>query len=86
MKEEKNEKNLPYKVVLIGDSGVGKTCIMAQFINNKFDPNTIANICAQFIQKILEFPDGKKITFHFWDTAGQEKYRALAKFFTKMQM
>jgi small GTP-binding protein len=84
MKEEENNKEKrPFKVVLIGDSGIGKTCIMAQFINNKFDPNTIANICAQFIQKILEFPDGKKITFHFWDTAGQEQYHSLAKIFYK---
>ena len=84
MKEEENNKEIPpLKVVLIGDSGIGKTCIMARFIKNKFDPNTIASITAQFIQKILEFPDGKKITFHFWDTAGQEQYHSLAKIFYK---
>ena len=58
---------------------------MAQFINNKFDPNTIISFSAQFIQKILEFPDGKK-TFHFLDTAGQEKYGYLIKIFSKMQI
>ena len=41
----------PYKVVLIGESGVGKTCIIAQFTNGKFDPNTVTSLTAQYIQK-----------------------------------
>ena len=53
----KNKNNFPYKVVIIGNSGVAKTCIMAQFINNKFDKNIITSFSCQFIQKILEFPD-----------------------------
>lgn len=81
--EENKEKSIPYKVVLIGESGVGKTCIMAQFISNKFDPDSITNSTAQFFLKNLEMPDGKILTFHFWDTAGQEKYRSLAKIFYK---
>ena len=83
MAEEKNqEKKNTYKVVLIGESGVGKTCIMAQFIKNKFDPNTITSATSQFFLKNLEI-DGTKITFHFWDTAGQEKYRSLTRIFYK---
>ena len=81
--EENKEKSIPYKVVLIGESGVGKTCIMAQFISNKFDPDSITSSTAQFFLKNLEMPDGKILTFHFWDTAGQEKYRSLAKIFYK---
>jgi len=73
----------PYKVVLIGESGVGKTCIIAQFTSGKFDPSTISSLTAQFIRKTLEFPEGKSITFDIWDTAGQEKYRSLAKIFYK---
>ena len=73
----------PYKVVLIGESGVGKTCIIAQFTNGKFDPNTVTSLTAQYIKKIIEFPDGRSLTFDIWDTAGQEKYRSLAKIFYK---
>ena len=72
-----------YKVVLIGESGVGKTCIIAQFTNGKFDPNTVTSLTAQYIRKNVDLPDGETITFDIWDTAGQEKYRALAKIFYK---
>jgi small GTP-binding protein len=72
------------KVVLLGESGVGKTSIIAQFVNNKFDPDCISSLTAQFVSKIVEFPEEKKaIKFDIWDTAGQEKFRSLAKVFYK---
>ena len=73
----------PYKVVLLGESGVGKTCIIAQFTSGTFDANTVTSLTAQFIRKTMEFADNKNITFDIWDTAGQEKYRSLAKIFYK---
>ena len=73
----------PYKVVLLGESGVGKTCIIAQFTNGTFDANTVTSLTAQFIRKTMEFADKKSIIFDIWDTAGQEKYRSLAKIFYK---
>ena len=73
----------PYKVVLLGESGVGKTCIIAQFTNGTFDANTVTSLTAQFIRKTMDFADNKYITFDIWDTAGQEKYRSLAKIFYK---
>ena len=81
--DENNKKDTSYKVVLIGESGVGKTCILAQFVNNEFDPETITSDTSQVIHKKLDLADGKKITFYFWDTAGQEKYRSLARLFFK---
>ena len=72
------------KVVLLGEAGVGKTCIISQFISGVFDPDTISSLSAQFISKTIEFKDiNKTIKFDIWDTAGQEKYRALAKIFYK---
>ena len=72
------------KVVLLGESGVGKTCIIAQFTSGQFDPDTVTSLSAQFISKTVEFEEGQKaIKFDIWDTAGQEKYRALAKIFYK---
>ena len=72
------------KVVLLGESGVGKTSIISQFVNGKFDPDCISSLTAQFVSKIVEFPEEKKaIKFDIWDTAGQEKFRSLAKVFYK---
>ena len=74
----------PVKVVLIGESGVGKTSIIAQFTSGKFDPDCVTSLSAQFISKTIEFNNLEKaIKFDIWDTAGQEKYRALAKIFYK---
>ena len=74
----------PVKVVLIGESGVGKTSIINQFTSGKFDPDCVTSLSAQFISKTVEFNNLQKaIKFDIWDTAGQEKYRALAKIFYK---
>ena len=75
------------KVVLIGESGVGKTSIIARFINDTFDPNCVTSLGASYISKNLTFPEHQKtIKFDIWDTAGQEKYRSLAKVFYKDAM
>ena len=73
----------PCKVVLIGESGVWKTCIIAQFINKKFEPNVVPSLTSQYIRKNIELPEGKSVLMDIWDTAGQEKHRALAKIFYK---
>ena len=72
------------KVVLLGESGVGKTCIIKQFTENKFDMNELASLSAQFVSKTLNFEDNKKkIKFDIWDTVGQERFRSIAKIFYK---
>ena len=73
------------KVVLLGESGVGKTCIIARFINNTFEDNIISTTGASYAGKNMTFDEfhGKTIKFEIWDTAGQEKYRALTKIFYK---
>ena len=72
------------KVVLLGESGVGKTSIISQFTTNKFNPRCATSVSAQFISKIQDFPQfQRKIKFDIWDTVGQEKYRSLAKIFYK---
>ena len=70
------------KVVLIGESGVGKTSIISQFTTNKFPQSCQPSVNSQFVSKTLEFQDyDKSLKFEIWDTVGQEKYRALAKLF-----
>ena len=72
------------KVVLVGESGVGKTSIIKQFTAHSFDPDCQASISSQFSSKVVNINDTKKaIRFDLWDTAGQEKYRSLAKIFYK---
>ena len=73
------------KVVLLGESGVGKTCIIARFINNTFEDNIMSTTGASYAGKTMSFDElnGQSIKFEIWDTAGQEKYRALTKIFYK---
>ena len=72
------------KVVLIGESGSGKTSIIQRFSYNLFDPNCASSISSQYISKIIELKDINQILkFDIWDTAGQEKYRSMAKLFYK---
>ena len=69
-----------YKVVLVGESGVGKTSIINYFIYGKFDNKVISSISVSFVSKKMNI-NGRQIKFDIWDTAGQEKYRSLSKIF-----
>ena len=78
------EEATPVKVVLLGESGVGKTSIITQFISKKFNQRCPTSVSAQFISKIIKFPEySKNLKFDIWDTVGQEKYRSLTKIFYK---
>ncbi|KAL3196061.1 hypothetical protein MRX96_015609 [Rhipicephalus microplus] len=65
-----------FKLLLIGDSGVGKTSILFRFSDNKFDGSFISTIGIDFKIRIIEI-DGKKIKLQIWDTAGQERFRTI---------
>ena len=72
----------PVKVVLLGESGVGKTSIISQYTTKKFNAREQTSVSAQFTSKIIDFPEFEKsIKFDIWDTVGQEKYRSLAEIF-----
>lgn len=70
------------KVVLLGESGVGKTSIITRFMEQTFEHNLPSTIGANYSATILNI-DGKQAKFTIWDTAGQERYRALTKLFYK---
>ena len=72
------------KVVLIGESGGGKTSIISRYTTNTFKSQLMSTPGANFVTKteIME-EENKTIKFEIWDTAGQEKYRSLAKVFYK---
>ena len=74
--------NITCKVVLVGDSGVGKTCLIQRYVNDKYSDDTESTSASTYTYKIVEYKDyNKSVSLDIWDTAGQELYRALAKNF-----
>ena len=73
--------NNTLKFVIVGESGVGKTSLITQFIDNFFDEELQASTGASFNSKTLNFDNGKRVQLQLWDTAGQERYRSLTKNF-----
>ena len=72
------------KVVLIGESGVGKTAIISRFIRDSFEEGQETSTMASYISKEICIEEcNLKLKLDIWDTAGQEKYRSLTKFFYK---
>mmetsp|Transcript_26989 Transcript_26989/g.26618 ORF Transcript_26989/g.26618 Transcript_26989/m.26618 type:complete len:220 (+) Transcript_26989:24-683(+) len=65
-----------FKIVLIGDSGVGKSNLLSRFTKNEFNLESKTTIGVEFAQKSIII-DGKTIKAQIWDTAGQERYRAI---------
>ena len=68
------------KVVLLGDTGVGKSSLVLRFVTNNYKPYNESTIGASFMSKVV-MTNGKQIKFQIWDTAGQEKYHSLARKF-----
>lgn len=65
-----------FKIVLIGDSAVGKTSLVNRFTHNDFQPSQKSTIGVEFTTRTMNI-DGKLIKSQIWDTAGQERYRAI---------
>ena len=68
------------KLILLGESGVGKTSIIKRFLCEKFDENEESSITMNYVSKDFELQN-KKIKLNIWDTIGQEKYRSLSNLF-----
>ena len=75
MKSEEDYDYL-FKIVLIGDSGVGKSNLLYRFTRNEFNLESKTTIGVEFSQKNVQI-EGKGIRAQIWDTAGQERYRAI---------
>ncbi|XP_077443028.1 ras-related protein Rab-15 [Stigmatopora argus] len=67
-----------FRLLLLGDSGVGKTCLLCRFTDNQFHPSHISTIGMDFKMKTLLI-DGIKVRIQIWDTAGQERYQTITK-------
>jgi len=73
---KEDEYDYLFKVVLIGDSGVGKSNLLSRFTRNDFNMESKSTIGVEFATRTIVV-DGKTIKAQIWDTAGQEKYRAI---------
>ena len=73
---EKNEKTL--KIIILGSSEVGKTCILNRYFHNEFKENVLSTVGIDFQTKFFKFDGDQKIKVSYIDTAGQEKFRAIS--------
>ncbi|KAJ2782386.1 Ras- protein Rab-7A [Coemansia javaensis] len=71
-------QRLPYiKAIILGDSGVGKTSLMHQYVRGTFSTQYKATIGADFMKKVVKLDDRRVVDVSCWDTAGQERFQSL---------
>ncbi|GMH20396.1 hypothetical protein Nepgr_022237 [Nepenthes gracilis] len=73
---EEQTENYLFKIVLVGDSAVGKSNLLARFARDEFYPNSKSTIGVEFQTQKMEI-NGKEVKAQIWDTAGQERFRAV---------
>lgn len=74
--EEEKKEDYLFKIVLIGDSAVGKSNLLARFARDEFYPNSKSTIGVEFQTQKINI-NGKEVKAQIWDTAGQERFRAV---------
>ena len=68
------------KMILLGESGVGKTSIIKRYLEDQFDKNETSTLSMSYVGKTVNI-DNKEVRLNIWDTIGQEKYRSISKLF-----
>lgn len=74
----RHRKKFIFKIVLLGDSGVGKSNLVFRFTKNEFNKDSKSTIGVEFATKTVQIEDNKLVKAQIWDTAGQERYRSIA--------
>ena len=80
---EKDNTDLTIKILLLGDSSVGKTCFLKRYTDNTFQDAYLSTIGFDFKFKFVTLDNGKTVKVQLWDTAGQERFRTIAKSYYK---
>ena len=75
------EDCIPCKVVLLGESGVGKTSILTKFVTGIFPKLVMVSTTSSYVSKKIKVDENYNVKLKLWDTAGQGRYRSLAKIF-----
>lgn len=78
---DKKSNNLDAKVVLLGDSGVGKSSIAMRYVNNTFSEAFEVTIGGGYLQQVIRLKDNASLKMDIWDTGGQERFRALLQLY-----
>ncbi|EPE27406.1 P-loop containing nucleoside triphosphate hydrolase [Glarea lozoyensis ATCC 20868] len=73
-----NSRFAQFKLVLLGESAVGKSSIVLRFVKDQFDSYRESTIGAAFLTQTISLDDNTTVKFEIWDTAGQERYKSLA--------
>ena len=81
IEDEDEDDYISCKIVLLWETGVGKTSIITRYIANSFSQVVMTSTGSSFFSKKIEINENKRVKLQIWDTAGQEKYRSLAKIF-----
>ena len=79
MDQNDNQNKIDIKIITLGDSHVGKSCLIIKFIENKFSNSYVSTIGFDLKHKQIILKDGNKVRLTLFDTAGQERFRSLAK-------
>lgn len=69
--------NFLFKIIIIGDAGVGKTNIMSRYLNGKLPRNVLPTMGVEYASKPVVLKNGQTVKAQLWDTAGQERFRAI---------
>ena len=80
---ESKQKELLYKILLLGDSSVGKTCFLMRYADNTFQEIHMSTIGLDYKLKNVQIDDGKIVKIQIWDTAGQDRFRSITKNYYK---
>lgn len=73
-----DEANLSLKIVIVGNSGVGKSNLMSRYATNEFSQDTQATVGVEFMTKSIQL-ENREAKIQIWDTAGQERFRAISR-------
>ena len=79
----KDKKEVLYKILLLGDSSVGKTCFLMRYTDNTFQEIHMSTIGLDYKLKNVQLDDGKMVKIQIWDTAGQDRFRSITKNYYK---
>ena len=83
MSQNNDEENLSFKLITLGNAGVGKTSILQRYLYDKFNINSESTIGIELSYKEIILENNERVTLKIIDTCGQEKYRSLSKSYFK---
>ena len=75
--------DFPFKILLLGDSSVGKVCFLKKYTDDTFQDAYLSTISFDFKFKSITLNNGKEVRVQLWDTAGQERFRSITKSYYK---